>query len=286
MIRPTSARCLIGCLCGLVAFAGCHAAKAPIRVQPPYTVYRSPQVVTHPPRRVLVVPIETELSDHGYMGHWCRLLTVELRSIKQFEVVTPSMSEPCVTACIASAKRGQFSEAAVSDVRRFYNVDGVLFVRMDDFYPYWPPRIAVSTHLVDTETGAVVSSLDGNWDGRDDRIQLLAKEFAQHMTASQDFSDPDLILNSPEYYGKFVAHQVAIAIYRSFFDEMAAANVSSTPLALNALTESETCGPQCPDQLSATVAPLVPKAGHTMIREEGQAEVELLPGQVLLPDTL
>ncbi|MCA9149455.1 MAG: hypothetical protein KDA92_09160 [Planctomycetales bacterium] len=203
----------------LLQLVGCHANKLPIPVQPPYTVYRSPLLLTMAPRRVLLLPSCGEMDDEGYMEHWCRLFAVELRSVKLFEVVTPSLTDPCVVACVEASKRGTYSEATLAAVRLQYNVDAVMFVRMDDFFPYWPPRMAVTTNLVETYSGGVLSSIDGNWDGRDDRIQLLAKEFAQHMTVSQDFSDPDLVLNSPEYFGKFVAHQLAIATARAMFEE-------------------------------------------------------------------
>jgi len=204
---------MIGIACAVLGgVTGCQSTRTPQVVEPPYTVYRSPNLIYATPRRVLLMPVVSGKYDGGFGDHWYHLLAAELRSTKQFEVVTANGDAACVKQCLADAQRGLYAEQSLLDVRQAYRVDGVLFVRLDDFFPYWPPRMAVNANLVETTQGETIAALDGNWDARDDRIQLLTKDYAQHVVTANELGDPDLIAQSPEYFGKFVAHQIAIQL--------------------------------------------------------------------------
>lgn len=193
---------------------GCRAGNAPRLLPSVYSAYRSPNLLVAKPRRVLLLPVTSTVYEAGYADHWYQLLATELKSIQQFEVVTASPLEPCVQQCLDQVHRGQFAEGALVAVRDRFRADAVLFVSIADFWPYWPPHMAVGVNLVETTKGETIVSVDGNWDAREQAVQELAQLYAHSLSTTETLSNADIVLQSPEYFGKFVAHEVAAALCR------------------------------------------------------------------------
>lgn len=198
---------------------GCQLRRHPNVVRPPYTAYRSPNLLADPPRRILVMPVIPTVFDGGYSQRWYHLFTSELRSLNRFEVVNADPEVVLVQQCLEQAKQGLYPEDTLVELARFYRVDGVIFSRMDNFDPYWPPRMSLNVNLVETFNGETLAAVDGNWDARDKCIEVLIQDYAHDVTTSQEMSNPDIFLQSPEYFGKFVANHVAVALCNLFRDE-------------------------------------------------------------------
>jgi hypothetical protein len=70
--------------------------------------------------------------------------------------------------------------------------------------------------LVSTSTGETVWSIDGVWDGRDENVSKMAQISFRNSTAGKMSGDAELVLQSPEYMGKFVACQMASSLKKSW----------------------------------------------------------------------
>ena len=113
-------------------------------------------------------------------------------------------------------RNGRYSERVLVKLRDIYNVDAIMFTSLKDMRPYWPQRFSASMQLVSTSTGETVWSIDGVWDGRDQNVSKMAQLSFRNSTAGKMSGDPELVLQSPEYMGKFVACQMASSLQESW----------------------------------------------------------------------
>jgi hypothetical protein len=215
-----SVRCVVsGLLLAVALTSGCQLGEKTHVVRPPYTAYRSPNLLADPPRRILVMPVISTVFDGGYSQRWYHLFTSELRSLSRFEVVNADADVLLVQQCLEHAQQGLYPEASLVALAQRYRVDAVIFTRMDNFDPYWPPRMSLNINLVETFNGETLAAVDGNWDARDECTEVLIHDYARSVTTSRGTSNPDLFVQSPEYFGKFVANSVAFALCSLFRDE-------------------------------------------------------------------
>lgn len=195
--------------CGLLSLVigGCATPTPP--VQPPYTVYRSPNLMVAPPRRVLLMPVVNLTYDDGFAKQWYQILAGELRASKQFEVVVADPRVPCVQQCLALVQRGQYAEREMMAVRDHFRVEGLLFVTQADYYPYTPPRIAAAVNLVDANTGETIAAIDGTWNADDPCVQKLIQQYGRHAVTAKRLNNSELVTLAPTYFGRFVASELA-----------------------------------------------------------------------------
>ncbi len=266
----------------LATLNGCHISRPTTCIDPPYTAYRSPNTLFESPRRILVMPVSATVFDGGFSLRWYHLLTAELRSVKKFEVVTASPDVESVRQCLAEVKRGLYSERSLALVKADYRVDGVMFIRVDDFDPYWPPRMAVNVNVVETSQGATILSVDGNWDARDERVQMLVRDYAQYVTTANEYSDPELITQSPEYFGKFVAHQIATAICALCRDEYQSPS-SATSEDKQTQGVSVVAGGVSPEAVSPDPGVEQPVAAETQDLDAGDPQMVPSPEELPVP---
>ncbi len=266
----------------IVTTIGCRNVPPQVHLPPPYTAYRSPHLLEAPPRRILLMP---PVAPHQFMKSanvWNEQLANELRSIRKFEVVRANPALAPVANCLADIQRGQFSEGALLELRNTLRVDGILFVSFHDCYVYWPPRLAVAVNLVETENGETVAAIDGNWDARDETTKMQAVEYAKRVTTSREFSDPTVILESPHYFGKYVAADIAHGLCMLWNPEEEPGEATSDPSqTAGAPANAADCPtPGNPPAVSPTgaeaVFPTAGSAGDTMASQQE----EVLPAPV------
>ena len=203
-----------GCLAvGLMLSAvGCRQPFRACPVPSAMTAHCSPNFAETPVRRVLLLPVDNQSSFPPAGEQFGMLLANELHSARLFELVQLDPADPALRSGEGHVRDGRFSESLVVKLRADYHVDGVLFATLADVHPYWPPRFAASLHLVSTQTGEVMASVDGAWDAQEEHISHQARQFFQQLSLRESLSDDDLILQSPELMGKFVAHQLVAAL--------------------------------------------------------------------------
>jgi hypothetical protein len=248
-------------LAGSLMTMACRSTPAKVQLPPPYTAFRSPHLLESPPRRVLLMPPVAPPQHLVSANIWNDQLANELRSIRTFEVVVASPALAPVANCLADIQRAQYSEGALAELRNTLRVDAVLFVSFHDCYAYWPPRLTVAVNLVETVNGETIASVDGNWDARDDATRMQALQYAKRVSTAVELAEPQLILQSPHYFGKYVAADVAHAV-RMLWQEDLGNHVPEQLQGTQATATS--CEPQACDPSNVAADPssvLVPTGG-------------------------
>ena len=200
----------------MLSVAGCHLGRNKPPVPAAHTVYRSPNLTTGSIRRVLLMPVANQTRYIVAGDRFYDLLASEITSIRCFDAVRVSPYEAHMILPDTDVRNGRYSEKMLVKLRDIYNVDAIMFASLKDFQPYWPQRFSASMQLVSTSTGETVWSIDGVWDGRDENVSRMAQQSFTHSTAGRMSGDSELVLQSPEYMGKFVACQMASSLKKSW----------------------------------------------------------------------
>jgi hypothetical protein len=88
----------------------------------------------------------------------------------------------------------------------------VLFVSINEYHPYSPPKLAATVHLVSTAEAIAVASVDGIWDAGDDALATDARHYYHQLSHISSLPRCELILHHPDLFQRFVAHEIAEAI--------------------------------------------------------------------------
>jgi hypothetical protein len=191
-----------------VNLVGCHHANRPCALPPTMTAHCSPNLVANPVRRVALLPVDNQTEYPAAGSRFSAILASELYSARLFELVRLDACDPHLLPGDAQLRKGRFPEPLLAELRRDYHVDGVLFASLQELRPYWPPRFAASLHLADTRTAEMLASVEGAWDASDDHVTYQTRQFFRQTSFRESLGDEDLVLQSPELMGKFVARQL------------------------------------------------------------------------------
>lgn len=138
-----------------------------------------------------------------------RILVTELNSSGAFEAVVAdpdsllSWGKPCVF------EEGRFPEQMLVELRQRFQVDGVLFSSLIDIHPYWPQRLGLTMHLVDTYDASTAVSVSGRWNAEDGSIASQVRAAFSRSSVASSIGDVELALQSPHYFHEFVADQLS-----------------------------------------------------------------------------
>ena len=193
----------------LYAIAGCaHRSLPP--PEPTFSSYRAPDLDFMGIRRVVVLPVENHTRYVDGADQFCANLANELRATGLFEVVQlPPAPYDCPTSTVLE---GTFPEPLLVDLAQRFQADGVLFVTVTEYHPYFPPKLAATVHLVNTEEAVTVATVDGVWDGRDEALARTAQAYSCQLSPTYTIPRCDFVLHSPDLFQKFVAHQIAASL--------------------------------------------------------------------------
>jgi len=185
---------------------GCKADRE-FALGPPFSSYRAGQLTDYGVRRVALVPF-SNMTDYPHVhDEFTQLLAAELNAAGHFEVVSipeHEVDDPELTP----PSSGHYDEHLLIYLGKKYGVDAVIFGRVSQFHPYWPPRIGIVMHMVDVREGNVLASTDGIWDARNKYVAGQAEQYYTQLHAQDTLPHSELMLRSPNYFQKFVAYQV------------------------------------------------------------------------------
>lgn len=193
-----------------VLVVGCHLSRPkPDPIPPNVNGYHLEGSQLRHLRRIAVLPVETDEYPQDVADTFRTALITELRSLGLFEVVAVEKQVCQRVRTIASAA---YHERILVEVARKYRADAVLFVGVNDYQPYYPPRMAVSAHLVDAREAVTLASVDGVWDSSQATVAEVAHAYACRRAEKFTLPRADLPMRSPQMYQQFVAHQVVLAM--------------------------------------------------------------------------
>jgi len=194
---------------GLCAIFSC-THNAPYAPPPTYSSYRVPDFDSFGIRRVILLPAEnqTRYLDAGeqFRAHFAN----ELRAAGLFEVVELPMNSPSCPSSVV--RQGTFPEHMLVNLTRQFQADAVLFVSINDYHPYSPPKIGATVHLVSTGEAITLASVDGIWDANDEALASEAQGYYHQLSQINTLPRCELILHSPDLFQRFVARKIVFAL--------------------------------------------------------------------------
>jgi len=191
----------------ITGFSGCLCisdAKPFVDDRPFVSSYHN-DLPDAPIRRVAILPIGCRGRDSAMATAIQESLAHELRSRGLFEVVELDARDlNCRTDIV---KSGRYNEKQLVEMRNRFNVDAVVFAKINRYRAYRPANIDVIAHVVDTRDSAVVVSIDGGWDTKK---QGDAKRLRAFIEANYtDYRSVELAMQSPMVLASFVAQEMA-----------------------------------------------------------------------------
>lgn len=195
----------------IVGLPGCQTTEPAHPGPPNYTNFRAGEFVPGAVLRVAILPLENETPHVEAAERMQRAIANEIADRQAYEVVVVPAGE-CPLDPLGLAVRGYYPAQLLADVGNTYHVDAVVLGRLRDYQPYGAPRIGCVAHLIAVTDGRVLASVDGTWDARTAAVAAKAQAFAGELLLPAQMNMPDLILQSPDYYSKFVAREIAQAL--------------------------------------------------------------------------
>ena len=195
---------------GGLLLGGCHLSRAkPEPVPPLVNGFLLDAARLTELRRVAVLPVETDAHQSDVAKTFHNALVTELRSLGCFEVVAVK-GEVCQSR--QTVAPATYHEKLLVEVGHDYRADAVLFVSVNDYFAFYPPRMAVTVHMVDTREAITLASVDGVWDASQANVAEVAHAYFCQRAEKITIPRGDLSLRSPRMYQQFVAHQVVLAL--------------------------------------------------------------------------
>jgi hypothetical protein len=194
----------------VVLIVACARYQVTVATPPAYTCYRAPEFAQGAVRRVVLLPTENDTTYAEAAKRFRAGLAAELRATGVFEVVAPP--EESLGDCpVRTVAECALPPRLLLEMAMRFNADAVLLSCLTAYHPYSPPRIGATVHLVSTREAATLVSVDGLWDGRNAATAMAARDFVGRLALSDGGRDGDAVLQTPAYFEKLVAWQIAHA---------------------------------------------------------------------------
>ncbi len=188
---------------------GCHLCKEP---QAPLT----PNIGSHlrqsstPIRRVAVLPIECNVQDRAAAKLLQDSLIESLRQRGAFEIVEvdQTLLGPCSPKIV---ENGIYDERQLVWLMRRFNVDAVMYSRLNHARQVIPQSISAICHIVDARESYVIATAEGGWD-----LSFPAdkERFNNYVRLNDmDFLELDLAQQSVQAMTAFVGEEIAMKLY-------------------------------------------------------------------------
>lgn len=197
---------ILAALLVLGIVAGCEGLE-PIVSAPPPPPPRPKQTI--PFRRVALVEFYDEAGHNQAAKQLTALLRQELAEItvsSDFIVVetaeVPSLRDPFA--------RGSISVKSLVEIRKRYKADAVIVGSVDAYNPYWKPSVHLALKVIDTADASVRYEMSEGWDAKRDQVRRDMETYFRRDYGGDDCRfGPDLLVDSPASFLRFVANEVA-----------------------------------------------------------------------------
>jgi len=167
-------------------------------------------------QRMVVVEFSdrTRYSSHDYTGELTRALAENLTAwTSDTDVVVVSRKDISAADPFVS---GRMPLDVLVRARNDYLADAVVIGTLSEIDPYRPVSATVSLKIVETAEGRVLFSLAERWDAAEHEVRQQIDAYYRRNADAQDCRfGPDIFLNSPRYFLRFVADQMAYRASRS-----------------------------------------------------------------------
>jgi hypothetical protein len=173
-------------------------------------------------RRVLVLPLADESSTGASIDGVNACMRDEMIKLRRFDVVQPDPSDATSKPSEGPKKTGRIEISTIIELGRRYGVDAVMFGSVDNYRPYAPPALGISSSLIDVQTGKIIWEVRDLLDAADRNTEVAMQDFF-HAQASHDQTvmGDEIMASSPAWFGRFAARRVV----RTLLDSSASDDV-------------------------------------------------------------
>ena len=175
-------------------------------ILPVHTAFHEAPIETRPIRRVVILPVENRAgSDPKTLEHFQHAVASAIREQQVYEIIEiPAHLRPrCSPQWV---QQGMYPDQVLADMYRNYNADAVLFVSINQFSAYPPAAIAATVHLVDSDEGMLLSTVEGSWSVDNPNV---AGAMQRKIQTEQSPERAKLLMKSPRFVADFVADEIA-----------------------------------------------------------------------------
>ena len=201
----------------LLATSGCQMFQrgqeiscAPAFVDAPgnFSFFASERYAAFPPRRVLVIPVQTAVQPVSYQTQFAQELASQLRSAQLFEVVI----DPALGFCncdLDTILQGRFHEYQLLELTERYNCDAILVTRVNRVQGVTPMEISVTCALIDRGEAVVTTAADGTWSQAIPGTMRSWSSWLENNLAAVTPGTLHIYEQSPRHFQSFIAWQIA-----------------------------------------------------------------------------
>jgi hypothetical protein len=191
-----------------LAGAGCHL----LREEKP--IFLNIQGRTYPAesytsiKRVLVLPFSNEsaFQDQADLVH--EAFVQKLRECNYFEVVTLPRDDERMMHSLHPYTTGNFPLSVLINIGDCYHVDAVFLGCVKVYNPYVPPRIGLKADMIAVHNGALLRSVNGLLDARDESVSRdIIRYYERHLIDNDSLFEWRIITTSPRLYARYACHR-------------------------------------------------------------------------------
>ena len=154
--------------------------------------------------RVGVMPVEREAKFRDVATKLHNKLASQLRGNSVHSVKLKRSDFP--TCGRDWVEKGEYPIEALAKANSVYNVDRVLFVRINEWQAFEPMEIGVTLHLVDSHEAQLLVSEDRNWSLQDPAVKEAYRRYLCDRFRCK--GDIDIYYRCPTYFCDFVSNQL------------------------------------------------------------------------------
>lgn len=165
---------------------------------------------SHPIRRVAILPMESNFEDQAGAKLLQSSIVESLRQRGAFEIIEipPERLGPCSTSIIED---GVYDERQLVWLMKQYNVDAVMYSRLNHVKQIAPQSMSAICHIVDARESYIIATAEGSWDLS---FSGDLERFREYVRLNDlNFFDMDLAVKSPQAMNAFVGEEIALTLY-------------------------------------------------------------------------
>ncbi len=167
------------------------------------------------PKRLLVLPFHdrSRYSAYDYADDFTRALAEKLTDWTHTTDVVVAEGMDLGTDPFLS---GRMPLDVLVQARQEYLADAVVFGTLSELNPYRPLSVTVNIKIVETAEGATLFSHAERWDAAEHEVRRRVEAYhSRNPDAPDGRFGPDIMFNSPRYFLRFVADQIAFRVSRT-----------------------------------------------------------------------
>jgi hypothetical protein len=155
-------------------------------------------------KRVLVLPFTNETSYQNPTKLVREAFIQKLRESTCFEVVSLSEEDKRIMESLHPYTTGDFPLSLLIEIGDCYKVEAVFLGCLKMYNPYAPPVIGLKADLIAVHSGALLRSVNGLLDARDESVARDIQEYyVNQLTDNDSLFEWRIITSSPQLFARY-----------------------------------------------------------------------------------